>query len=137
MLGDWLAAAFLCGVSPRTSPCLGRRPLICFACRWLCSSLACCWLLSCSASSWLFPSRFFSSSLEIFVFFSLSSYPCCFTSFFSSFHHWLVGGSFSWSLTTGSFGCASSSESLCGRLRLRGSPSIHGKVVYNNVFCCF
>ena len=36
-------------------------------------------------------SRFFSSSLQIFVFFSLSSYQCCFTSFFSSCHHWLVG----------------------------------------------
>ena len=44
------------------------------ACRWLCSSLACHWLCS---------SRFFSSSLQIFVFFSLSSYACCFTSFFS------------------------------------------------------
>ena len=44
MLGDWLGAAFLCGVSPRTSPCLVRRPLVCFACRWHCSFLACCWL---------------------------------------------------------------------------------------------
>ena len=45
----------LCCASPRTSPCLGRSHLVCFACCWLCSS------------------RFFSSSLQIFVFFSLSS----------------------------------------------------------------
>ena len=53
MLGDWLAATFLCGIYPRTSRCLGRRPLVCFACRWLCSSLACCWLCSCFACCWL------------------------------------------------------------------------------------
>ena len=47
-----LAAAFFCTVLPRTSPCLGRTPLVCFACcwRWLCSS-ACCWLCS-SACRW-------------------------------------------------------------------------------------
>ena len=92
MLGDWLAAAFPCGVSPRTSPCLGR-PLVCFACRWLCSSLDCCWLCSCfaccwlcsSACCWLCSSRFFSSSLQIFMFFSLSLCPCCFTFLFSFF----------------------------------------------------
>ena len=38
--------------SPRTSPYLGRSPLVCFACRWLCYSLSCCWPCS---------SRFFSS----------------------------------------------------------------------------
>ena len=92
---------------------LRRRPLVCSACRWLCSS-ACCWLCS---------SRFFSSLLQIFVFFSLSSYPCCFTSFFSSFHHWLVGCGpvpDSHHLLLGC-GSVSSSESLCGRLRLRHS----------------
>ena len=37
--------------------------------------------------------RFFSSLLQIFdVLLARSSYPCCFTSFFSSFHHWLFGG---------------------------------------------
>ena len=90
-------------VSPRTSPSLGRRPLVCFVCCWLCSC------------------RFFSSFLQIFVFLSLSSYSCCFTSFFSPQARWLwcrVG--FSPLLGCGSF-CASSSESLCGRLRLRAS----------------
>ena len=42
----------LCCGSPRTSPCLGRNPLIRLACRWLCSSASC----------WLCSSRFFSSS---------------------------------------------------------------------------
>ena len=62
-LADWLdccwtsaslAAAFplLCD-SPRTSPCLGRSPLVCFAYRWLCSSLACCWPCSSLACCWL------------------------------------------------------------------------------------
>ena len=101
--------------SPRNSFCFVRGPLVCFACRGLCSS----------AGWWLCSSRFFSSSLQIFLFFSLSSYPCCFTSCFflttgslavvpSVFlsHHWLfVCGS----------ACASFSESLCGKLRLRGS----------------
>ena len=54
----------------------------------------------------------FSSSLQIFAFFSLSSYPCCCTSSFSDSHHLLLG--------CGSV-CASLSESLCDRLRLRGS----------------
>ena len=39
-------------VSPRTSPCLGRSPSVCFAGRWLCSFLACLWLCS-LASRWL------------------------------------------------------------------------------------
>ena len=119
MLGDWLSAAFLCGVSSRTSPSLGRRPLVGFACRWLCSSLDCCWLCSSaccwlcsSACCWLCSSRFISSSLYISVFFSLSSCPCCFTSFFSSFHRRLFWLSFF-------------SESPRGKFRLRGSPSIH------------
>ena len=51
----------------RTSPCLGRSPLVRFACcrpcsslacRWLCSCLACRWLCS-SACRWLCSSRFF------------------------------------------------------------------------------
>ena len=50
-----------------------------FARRWLCSSLACRWLCS---------SRLF-SSLHVFVFFSLSLYPCCFTSFLSPQARWL------------------------------------------------
>ena len=95
-----------CG-SPRTSPCLGR-------CCWLCSCLACCWLCS---------SRCLSSSLQIFVFFSLSSYACCFT--FPS-HHLLLGcGSVGDSLPPLAlwlwFLLCCLSESLCGRLRLRGS----------------
>ena len=49
MLWDWLAAPFLCSVSPRTSPCVGRSPLVRFACCWLCSCLACRWLCSCLA----------------------------------------------------------------------------------------
>ena len=63
MLRDCLGCSFpLTCASPRTSPCLGRSPLVCFACRWLCSSLACCCLCS-SACCWLCPSRFFSSFL--------------------------------------------------------------------------
>ena len=50
-----------------------------FACRWLCSSLAYRGLCS---------SRLF-SSLHVFVFFSLSLYPCCFTSFLSPQARWL------------------------------------------------
>ena len=70
-------------VSPRTSPCLGRRHLGCFACRWSYSSLACCWLCS---------SRFFSSSLQIFdvllvVFVPSLLYFVLF--FFSPLAHWL------------------------------------------------
>ena len=56
--------------SPRTSPCLGRRPLVCLACCCLCSCLACCWLRSsaccwlCSfACCWLCSSGFLSSFL--------------------------------------------------------------------------
>ena len=70
-------------------------------------------------------------------FFSLSSYPCCFTSFFSLWlvacgsvsdsHHWLLGCGFRLSFLSHHwlFGCgpvcASFSVSLCGKLRLRGS----------------
>ena len=89
--------------SPRISPCLGHSPLVCFACRWLCSSSACCWLCSSaccwhcsSACCWHCSSRFFSSYLPFWTtercsasasslrctYFSLSSYPCCFTPFF-------------------------------------------------------
>ena len=78
---------------------LGRNPLVRLACCWLCPA-TCCWLCS---------SRFFSSSLpcstmsaalrahrrfqllfprlfglSFSMFFSLSSYPCCTTSFFFS-----------------------------------------------------
>ena len=92
---DWLAhAALPCAVlllvvycaSPRTSPCLGRSPLVALpavgyallACRWHCSSTcfwlcsstcfwlcssACCWLCS-SACCWLCSSQFFSSFLS-------------------------------------------------------------------------
>ena len=111
-----LAAAFFCTVFLLVLR-LGSVVVLWFAlpaCCWLCSS-ACCWLCS---------FRFFSSSLQIFVFFSLSSYPCCL--FFILLatgslavvpsvilsHHWLFG--------CGSF-CASSPASLCGSLRLRGS----------------
>ena len=94
MLRDWLAdAALLCTMlllvlycaSPRASPCLGRSPLVrlacCLPCSSLaCSSLACCWLCS-SACCWLCSSRFSSSSLQVFVFCSLFSCSCCFTSF--------------------------------------------------------
>ena len=43
MLRDWLTVAFPLQCvsphnSPRTSPCLGHSPLVCFACCWLCSS---------------------------------------------------------------------------------------------------
>ena len=76
-------------ISHRTSPCLGRSRLVCLACRWLCSCLGCCWLCSCLACCWLCSSRFLSSSLHMFVFFSLSSYPCCFTSSFSPQARWL------------------------------------------------
>ena len=89
-LAGWIAAGhlhrwldgllqpyFVLSTFPRTSPCLGRSPLVCFACRWLCSwpcsslpccwlcsSLACCWLCS-SACCWLCSSRFFSSFLPL------------------------------------------------------------------------
>ena len=56
--------------SPLTSPCLGRRPLVCLACCCLCSCLACCWLCSSaccwlcsSACCWLCSSGFLSSFL--------------------------------------------------------------------------
>ena len=62
-------------------------PVLAFC--WPCSCLDCCWLCSCLACCWLCSSRFFSSSLQIFVFFSLSSYPCCFTSSFSPQARWL------------------------------------------------
>ena len=64
-----------------------RLVSVCFACRWLCSYLACRWHCS-SACCWLCSSRFFSSSLQIFVFFSLSLYPCCFP---HSSRHLLIG----------------------------------------------
>ena len=77
--------------SPRNSSCLVRGLLVCVACRGLCSSA--CRLL-CS-------SRFFSSSLQNFVFFSLPSYHwvvrcgCV-----SDSHHLLLGcGSFCASLS--------------------------------------
>ena len=42
---DWLAAAFLCTVLLLVLRLVSvRSPLVRFACRWLCSSLACCWL---------------------------------------------------------------------------------------------
>ena len=88
--------------SPRTSPCLGRSPLVGLACCWLCSCLACCWprssaccWLCFSACCWLCSSRLFPSFLPFstlsaalrahrrFKFFSLSSYPCCSFIFFS------------------------------------------------------
>ena len=62
-------------------PCLLSAML--FSCLALALLLSCCWLCSCLACCWLCSSRFFSSSLQIFVFFSLSSNPCCFTSSFS------------------------------------------------------
>ena len=89
----------------RDWPCPGHSPLVCFACRWkssslvcrwLCSCLACCWLCSSacrwlcsSACCWLCSSLLFSFSLQIFVFFSLSSYSCCFPSIFSPLARWL------------------------------------------------
>ena len=128
-------------VSHRTSPCLGRSPLVCFACGWLCSS-ACCWHCS-SACCWLCSSRFFSS-------YSRCPRTRVANSFLSPQDRWLwfcLGFSplalWLWFRLILSF-----SESICGKLRLRtplpsiapfvvdGSrkvPSIHGKVVYNNV----
>ena len=152
--------------SPRTSPCLGRSPLVRFACRWLCSYLACRWLCS-FACCWLCSSRFFSSLLQIFVFFSLSSYFRGFASFFSPQAHWLwfrLGFSplapwlwflLCFFLTTGSLavvpsvllvstpwlvsGFPPTSLLSLAPFVIDGSrwvPSVHGKVVYNNVFCC-
>ena len=123
----WISTSVGCSfllycASPRTSPCLGRSPLVCFACRWLCSS-ACCWL--CSSASC-------SSSLQFcLLFFSLSSYSCCFTSFLSPQARWLwfrVSDSHHLLFGCGSV-CAFSSESLCGRLRLRGCPRSTGRWV--------
>ena len=84
LLVGWVAAALLCTVyfSSYLALVSVLSPWVCFACRWLCSFLACRWLCS-SACCWLCYSRFFSSSLQIFVFFSLSSYSFCVTSFLS------------------------------------------------------
>ena len=119
--------------SPRTSPCLGRSPLVCLACGWLCSCLA-CWLCS-SACCWLCSSRFFfvispllddlallCERIVASMYFSLSSYPCCFTSFFlSPLTLWLwfcLGFS---PLAPLQWLCLGfSPETLCGRLHLPG-----------------
>ena len=59
-----------CVLSSRTSPCPGRNAFVCFACRWLCSSLACCWplLFSClllvGSFHRLSPSRRMSTALR-------------------------------------------------------------------------
>ena len=83
------------------------------ACRWLCSS-ACCWLCSfgsfhhspdlrCSSRAVLVP---------LLIYFILLATSSVAVGSVSDSHHWLFG--------CGSV-CASSSESLCGSLRLRGS----------------
>ena len=82
----WFALLYSC-LACCWCTCLACCCLCSSACCWLGSS-ACCWLGS-SACCWLFSSRFFSSSLQIFVFFSLASYPCCFSSCFLPLARWL------------------------------------------------
>ena len=92
MLRDWLAAAFLCTVFLLVLRLVSVEVLL-FALPAVGYALLLPAVGSalCLARCWLCHSLFISSLLQIFVFFSLSSYQCCFTSFFSSFHHWLVG----------------------------------------------
>ena len=102
--------------------CLLLALLFCLCC-WLCSCLACRWLCS-SACCWLccFGSFHHSPDLQFLLAFLV---PLLHSSFHglvgcgsvSDSHHWLLGcGLFGWGSV-----CASSSESLCGSLRLRGS----------------
>ena len=122
-----LAAAFLCAVLLVVLRLVSvRSPMVRF-------SLPLALLFSCLLLPQLFSVLFHRCSRSS-MFFSLSSYPCCFTSFLSPQARWLWF--LSWIFTTCSsavlslshhwlfgcgFICASLSESLCGKLRLRGS----------------
>ena len=126
MLRDWLAAAFLCEVL------LLALRLVSVAVLWFALPAVGYGLLLPAVGFALLPAVGFDLLPAVgfallpsrySMFFSLSSYSYCFTSFFSPQARWLwfrLGFSHHWLFGCGSV-CASSSESLCGWLRLRGS----------------
>ena len=138
MLRDWLAVAFLCTVLLLdTSPCLGRCP-------WFALPDVGCALLPAVGFALLgsFHHRSRSSCSS-----RCSSYPCCFTSLFSPLARWLwfrlcfFFRVTLWYVTTRwlvSGFLQHHYAALRAPFVVDGSrlvPSIHGNVVYNNVFC--